>query len=80
MDIRNDEELDKLLSHVTKSEGGVIFNIHSQLLPERSAKTKRVIEEKDVSAKKQKRVEKEPEDAGSAESEESENGAEQEDS
>ncbi|BGP55269.1 hypothetical protein JCM8202v2_002867 [Rhodotorula sphaerocarpa] len=31
--IRNDEELDRLLSTVTISQGGVLPNIHSSLLP-----------------------------------------------
>jgi histone H2A len=34
--IRNDHELDKLLSGVTISEGGVLPNIHSVLLPKKS--------------------------------------------
>lgn len=33
--IRNDEELDKLLQHVTIAEGGVIPNIQSVLLPKK---------------------------------------------
>ncbi|CAG8453875.1 4767_t:CDS:2 [Acaulospora morrowiae] len=36
--IRNDEELNKLLGHVTISEGGVLPNIHQDLLPKRSGK------------------------------------------
>mgnify|MGYP003638228749 FL=1 len=36
--IRNDEELNKLLSDVTISNGGVIPNIHSVLLPKKSRK------------------------------------------
>ncbi|KAH8918565.1 histone-fold-containing protein, partial [Atractiella rhizophila] len=35
--IRNDEELNRLLGHVVISQGGVIPNIHQELLP---AKTK----------------------------------------
>ncbi|EEB98097.1 hypothetical protein MPER_02457, partial [Moniliophthora perniciosa FA553] len=31
--IRNDDELDKLLSSVTISQGGVLANIHPMLLP-----------------------------------------------
>uniref|UniRef100_A0A914PCV0 Histone H2A n=1 Tax=Panagrolaimus davidi TaxID=227884 RepID=A0A914PCV0_9BILA len=34
--IRNDEELNKLLSGVTISQGGVIPNIHAVLLPKKS--------------------------------------------
>jgi histone H2A len=34
--IRNDEELNKLLSQVTIANGGVIPNIHSVLLPKKS--------------------------------------------
>eukprot|EP01112_Ceratiomyxa_fruticulosa_P015589 TRINITY_DN45_c0_g1_i4.p1 TRINITY_DN45_c0_g1~~TRINITY_DN45_c0_g1_i4.p1 ORF type:complete len:152 (-),score=46.22 TRINITY_DN45_c0_g1_i4:187-642(-) len=36
--IRNDEELNKLLSDVTIASGGVIPNIHSVLLPKKSSK------------------------------------------
>jgi len=35
--IRNDEELGKLLSGVTIAYGGVLPNIHSVLLPKKSA-------------------------------------------
>lgn len=34
--IRNDEELNKLFHHVTIAGGGVLPNIHSVLLPQRS--------------------------------------------
>ena len=34
--IRNDEELNKLLSNVTISQGGVLPNIHAVLLPKKS--------------------------------------------
>ena len=33
--IRNDEELNKLLGHVTIAQGGVLPNIHSVLLPKK---------------------------------------------
>ncbi|GAA5861594.1 hypothetical protein JCM8115_006670 [Rhodotorula mucilaginosa] len=36
--IRNDEELNRLLGHVVISQGGVLPNIHSELLPTKSAK------------------------------------------
>ncbi|PAV74944.1 hypothetical protein WR25_26973 [Diploscapter pachys] len=36
--IRNDEELNKLLSGVTLSEGGVLPNIHAGLLPKKTGK------------------------------------------
>ncbi|PAV77573.1 hypothetical protein WR25_15259 [Diploscapter pachys] len=36
--IRNDEELNKLLSGVTLSEGGVLPNIHAMLLPKKTGK------------------------------------------
>ncbi len=36
--IRNDEELNKLLGNVTIAQGGVLPNIHSVLLPSKSAK------------------------------------------
>ena len=35
--IRNDEELNKLLAHVTISQGGVLPNIHAVLLPKKSS-------------------------------------------
>lgn len=38
--IRNDEELNKLLGHVTIAQGGVLPNIHQNLLPKKSAKSK----------------------------------------
>ncbi|AWU73775.1 histone H2A.1 [Pichia kudriavzevii] len=38
--IRNDEELNKLLGHVTIAQGGVLPNIHQSLLPKKSAKAK----------------------------------------
>uniref|UniRef100_A0A0C9QNM5 Histone H2A n=1 Tax=Wollemia nobilis TaxID=56998 RepID=A0A0C9QNM5_9CONI len=38
--VRNDEELSKLLGGVTIANGGVLPNIHSNLLPNKSAKTK----------------------------------------
>lgn len=34
--IRNDEELNRLLGSVTISQGGVLPNIHSELLPSKS--------------------------------------------
>jgi histone H2A len=34
--VRNDEELNKLFTHVTISQGGVLPNIHSVLLPKKS--------------------------------------------
>nr|CAA07351.1 histone H2A [Botrytis cinerea] len=37
--IRNDEELNKLLGHVTIAQGGVLPNIHQSLLPKKTAKT-----------------------------------------
>ncbi|KAI8147076.1 histone-fold-containing protein [Fennellomyces sp. T-0311] len=36
--IRNDEELNKLLGHVTIAQGGVLPNIHASLLPTKSKK------------------------------------------
>ena len=38
--VRNDEELNKLLGHVTISQGGVLPNIHSVLLPKKSESKK----------------------------------------
>merc|ERR1712000_295926 len=38
--IRNDEELNKLLGHVTIAQGGVLPNIHQNLLPKKTAKGK----------------------------------------
>ena len=37
--VRNDEELNKLLGSVTISQGGVLPNIHSVLLPKKSEKS-----------------------------------------
>ncbi|KAL2261685.1 hypothetical protein VTK26DRAFT_3614 [Humicola hyalothermophila] len=37
--IRNDEELNKLLGHVTIAQGGVLPNIHQNLLPKKTGKT-----------------------------------------
>ncbi|GAA6031734.1 hypothetical protein NBRC10512_004644 [Rhodotorula toruloides] len=34
--IRNDEELNRLLGHVVISQGGVLPNIHSELLPSKT--------------------------------------------
>ena len=39
MAVRNDEELNKLLGDVTIASGGVMPNIHSVLLPKKSAST-----------------------------------------
>ncbi|KAI0198693.1 histone H2A, partial [Astrocystis sublimbata] len=36
--IRNDEELNKLLGHVTIAQGGVLPNIHQNLLPKKTGK------------------------------------------
>ncbi|RHZ70580.1 hypothetical protein Glove_269g60 [Diversispora epigaea] len=36
--IRNDEELNKLLGHVTIAQGGVLPNIHQNLLPKKGKK------------------------------------------
>merc|ERR1712072_1667545 len=36
--IRNDEELNKLLGHVTTAQGGVLPNIHANLLPKKTSK------------------------------------------
>jgi histone H2A len=36
--IRNDEELSKLLGHVTIASGGVLPNIHNVLLPKKGSK------------------------------------------
>ncbi|KAB1671637.1 hypothetical protein FNE68_29680, partial [Klebsiella pneumoniae] len=36
--IRNDEELNKLLGHVTIAQGGVLPNIHQNLLPQKTGK------------------------------------------
>ncbi|CAA21864.1 Histone H2A-beta [Schizosaccharomyces pombe] len=37
--IRNDEELNKLLGHVTIAQGGVVPNINAHLLPKTSGRT-----------------------------------------
>ncbi|KAL8276104.1 hypothetical protein RQP46_011486 [Phenoliferia psychrophenolica] len=38
--IRNDEELNKLLGHVVISQGGVLPNIHAELLPKKTTDRK----------------------------------------
>ncbi|CAN8230320.1 unnamed protein product [Cochlearia groenlandica] len=43
--VRNDEELSKLLGHVTIANGGVMPNIHSLLLPKKSGPSKTVDED-----------------------------------
>ncbi|KAJ3051763.1 Histone H2AX [Rhizophlyctis rosea] len=40
--VRNDEELNKLLAHVTISQGGVLPNIHAVLLPKNSKAARKV--------------------------------------
>ncbi|XP_015249222.1 late histone H2A.2.2 [Cyprinodon tularosa] len=46
--VKNDEELKELLAGVTFSEGGVIPNIHAQLLPKRTKAAKEDAPSKDV--------------------------------
>ncbi|CAN6658543.1 histone H2A.2 [Trichomonascus vanleenenianus] len=43
--IRNDEELNKLLGHVTIAQGGVLPNIHQNLLPKKSSKAAKASQE-----------------------------------
>ncbi|CAL9731304.1 histone H2A.1 [Monosporozyma unispora] len=43
--IRNDDELNKLLGHVTIAQGGVLPNIHQNLLPKKSAKPTKASQE-----------------------------------
>ncbi|XP_053168493.1 late histone H2A.2.2-like [Hemicordylus capensis] len=43
--VRNDEELNKLFSGVTIAEGGVMPNIHAQLLPKKSVLPKEDVED-----------------------------------
>jgi len=43
--IRNDEELNKLLGHVTIAQGGVLPNIHQNLLPKKSTKATKASQE-----------------------------------
>ena len=43
--VRNDEELNKLLANVTISEGGVLPNIQSVLLPKKTGKGKKDTEQ-----------------------------------
>lgn len=40
--VRNDEELNELLQHVTFAEGGVLPNIQAVLLPKKSNKSKAI--------------------------------------
>ncbi|XP_069562559.1 histone H2A-like [Brachyistius frenatus] len=46
--VRNDEELNKLLSEVTISEGGVIPNIQASLLPKKTKGPREDVSAKDV--------------------------------
>nr|XP_061828048.1 histone H2A, sperm-like isoform X1 [Nerophis lumbriciformis] len=46
--VKNDEELNKLLSGVTVSEGGVIPNIQGALLPKKTAVLREEVAGKDV--------------------------------
>ncbi|AGO14041.1 AaceriAGR184Wp [[Ashbya] aceris (nom. inval.)] len=43
--IRNDDELNKLLGNVTIAQGGVLPNIHANLLPKKSAKATKASQE-----------------------------------
>ncbi|XP_061482823.1 histone H2A, sperm-like [Rhineura floridana] len=43
--VRNDEELNKLFAGVTIAEGGVLPNIHAQLLPKKTMLPKEAIED-----------------------------------
>ncbi|KAK5778587.1 histone H2A PWA37_000147 [Arxiozyma heterogenica] len=43
--IRNDDELNKLLGNVTIAQGGVLPNIHQNLLPKKSAKPAKASQE-----------------------------------
>ncbi|CCE65468.1 hypothetical protein TPHA_0L01110 [Tetrapisispora phaffii CBS 4417] len=43
--IRNDDELNKLLGNVTIAQGGVLPNIHQNLLPKKSAKAVKASQE-----------------------------------
>jgi histone H2A len=53
--VRNDEELNKLLGGVTISQGGVLPNVHSVLLPKKSAKDTEEVNEKESKPKKVKK-------------------------
>ena len=46
--IRNDEELNKLLGHVTIAQGGVLPNIHQSLLPAKSGKPEKGAQSQEV--------------------------------
>jgi histone H2A len=55
--VRNDEELNKLLGHVTIAQGGVLPNIHAVLLPKKKEKkegAKKSKKSKKKSSKKKK--------------------------
>jgi histone H2A len=53
--VRNDEELNKLLGGVTISQGGVLPNVHSVLLPKKSQKDAEEPKEPKEKAPKKKR-------------------------
>eukprot|EP00604_Paraphysomonas_vestita_P004388 CAMPEP_0174825890 /NCGR_PEP_ID=MMETSP1107-20130205/43225_1 /TAXON_ID=36770 /ORGANISM="Paraphysomonas vestita, Strain GFlagA" /LENGTH=154 /DNA_ID=CAMNT_0016057981 /DNA_START=1261 /DNA_END=1725 /DNA_ORIENTATION=+ len=56
--VRNDEELNKLLGGVTISQGGVLPNVHSVLLPKKSKEGEEVKESKPKSSPKKTKSEK----------------------
>lgn len=56
--IRNDEELGKLLSGVTIAYGGVLPNIHSVLLPKKSAAGTGAEDKPEKAEKKEKKEKK----------------------
>jgi histone H2A len=60
--IRNDEELNKLLSDAIIASGGVLPNIHSTLLPEKTGKDSEP-KKKSGGKKKTEKKEKAPEEA-----------------
>jgi histone H2A len=53
--VRNDEELNKLLGGVTISQGGVLPNVHSVLIPKKSGKDSEEVKEKESKPKKTKK-------------------------
>lgn len=59
LSVRNDEELNKFLGHVTIAQGGVLPNIHSVLLPKaKQAKASKPVPKKVVSKPRPKKASK----------------------
>ena len=75
--VRNDEELNRLLGHVTIAQGGVIPHIHASLLPKTSEKHEGEEGEEGDKKKKTKKAKKEGEPKKRAKKEKTEDKKEE---